>query len=60
MKIKISYTVAETKAALDTLAAVRKILPSVRVHMSEAHEPFRHIYVSDSTKKGCNQGNDMV
>ncbi len=60
MKVKITYTAAETKAALDTLAAVRKILPSVRVHMSETHPPFKHIYVSDSTKKGCNSGKKVI
>ena len=60
MKIKISFLPEETKAALDALEAVRKILPAVRVHMSEAHPPFKHFYVSDSNKKGCNSGEKVI
>ncbi len=63
MKIRISYTNEDTKNALDLIEAVKRILPGAKIHWSDARSPspYMHVYLSDnSTKKGCNQDNDML
>ena len=53
MKVKISYTAAETENA-DALAAdIRKRLPNASVKRSERHPPYRHIYISYCSENAC-------
>lgn len=63
MKIRISYMDADIKTVQDLIEAVRRILPGAKIHWSDARSPspYMHVYLSDnSTKKGCNQDNDML
>lgn len=58
MKITIAYTADETKTAYIALAILRSYLPDVRVHKSERHAPYLHLYLT--TKKAettSNSGN---
>ena len=49
MKITIAYIPDEEEAAITSVAALRRISPSMKVRESERHPPFRHIYLT--TKK---------
>ena len=52
MKIKITYLPAEDQEAADIQAAILRRFPGAKIHESEAHPPFKHIYLS--TKKPGN------
>ena len=60
MKIKISFLPEETKAALDALEALRILLPTAKIRKSDAHSPFKHVYLTNSIKKGCNSVKKVV
>lgn len=49
MKITIAYTAEEAKKANIALVLLRSYLPDVRVHKSERHAPYFHLYLT--TKK---------
>ena len=49
MKITISYTASEEQEAAGVLAALRPLLPGLRVHKTEGKPPFLHLYLT--TKK---------
>lgn len=49
MKIKITYLSAEDQEAADIQAAILRRFPGVKIHKSDAHPPFKHIYLT--TKK---------
>lgn len=46
MKFKISYLPEEEQEAAADLAALRSRHPGAKVHKSDAHPPFRHIYLT--------------
>ena len=52
MKITIAYSPAEDQEAADIQAAILRRFPGARIHKSNAHPPFKHIYVT--TKKPGN------
>ena len=49
MKITVSYIGSEEQEAARVLAALRPLLPGVRVHKNECQRPFLHLYLT--TKK---------
>lgn len=60
MKIKISYTAGETENA-DALAAdIKKRMPNASVKRSDRHPPYRHLYISGSTKNTCAFGKNAI
>ncbi len=46
MKIILAYIPEEEGAAAADLAALRKNHPGARVHKSDRHPPFKHIYIA--------------
>ena len=49
MKITIAYLPDEEQEAAADLAALRQLHPRLKVRKSDAHPPFKHIYLT--TKK---------
>lgn len=45
MKIKIAYGPSELIFATAVLSAVKQLLPTVKVKESDAHPPYKHIYI---------------
>lgn len=61
MKIKIAYQPEEAEAAEAVAAAIGATLPQVRRKESEAHPPYRHIYITTpKLEKACNTGTNAV
>ena len=62
MKFKISYTPEETKEALEALELLRKLHPSAKVRRSDAHPPFKQIYLvtPKPEENACNSSGVMV
>ena len=52
MKITLAYIPAEEPEAAADLAALVNLHPTAKVHRSELHPPFKHIYVT--TRNGAN------
>lgn len=50
MKIKISYLPNEEQEAAGIQAAILRRFPEARIHKSEEHQPFKHIYVTTKIK----------
>ena len=46
MKIKIAYQPEEAEAAEAVAAAIGATLPQARRKESDAHPPYRHIYIT--------------
>ncbi len=46
MKVIIAHTAEEREEAAAVLAALRPLLPGVRVRKSDRHPPFKHIYLT--------------
>lgn len=46
MKVTIAHTAEEREEAAAVLAALRPLLPGVRVRKSDRHPPFSHIYLT--------------
>lgn len=46
MKITFAYLPAEEQEAAADLAALRQLHPGMKVRKSNAHPPFRHIYLT--------------
>lgn len=46
MKIKIAYGPGESLQAARVSEAIREQLPTVRVKESDAHPPYKHIYIT--------------
>ena len=55
MKLKLTYQPEEQEEAAGVLAALRGLLPGVRVHKNESKPPFIHVYLT--TKKPGNPCN---
>lgn len=49
MKITIAYTQDEERSACLAVRLLLRIFPAIRVHKSEHHPPYKHIYMT--TKK---------
>lgn len=49
LKITIAYLTEEEKEAAASVAALRQLHPGAKIRKSEAHPPFKHIYLT--TKK---------
>lgn len=55
MKITFAYLPAEEQEAAADLAALRRLHPDIKVRKSDAHPPFKHIYVTTTKPdKRCN------
>ena len=52
MKYKISYLPEEGEEAAAGLAVLQRLYPAAKVRESDAHPPFKHIYLT--TKKPAN------
>lgn len=52
MKVNITYTLEEKEEAAAVLAALRPILPGLRVHKNDRSPPFLHLHLT--TKKSGN------
>lgn len=46
MKITIAYLPAEDQEAADIQAAILRRFPGAKIHKSEAHPPYKHIYLT--------------
>ena len=46
MKITIAYTEESSAAAAASVAALKEVLPGVKVKKSEKHPPFTHLYLT--------------
>ncbi|MGN8875273.1 hypothetical protein [Pseudoflavonifractor sp. HCP28S3_F10] len=46
MKITIAYLPEEQEEAAADLVALRQLHPRLKVHKSDAHPPFKHIYLT--------------
>ena len=46
MKIRIAYQPEEEKQARTVAAMLRHILGDVRIHSTDQHKPFRHLYLT--------------
>ena len=46
MKITIAYTEENNAAAAASVAALKEVLPGVKVKKSEKHPPFKHLYLT--------------
>ena len=46
MKIMIAYTDESSAAAATAVAALKEVLPDVKMKKSEKHPPFKHIYLN--------------
>ena len=59
MKITFAYLPAEEQEAAADLAALRQLHPGMKVRKSNAHPPFRHIYLTTTkpTKPCDSKGN---
>lgn len=51
MKITVSYIPEEKEEAAAVLAALRPLLPGVRVHESDRSPPFLHMYLTTRKPK---------
>lgn len=60
MKVRISYTAGETETADALVADIRKLLPNASVKRSDRHQPYRHLYISESTQSTCVFGENAV
>ena len=68
MKITIAYIPDEEQTVTISVAALRRIFPSMKVRKSERHPPFKHIYLTTKMPKvpcnindsACNTPQDMV
>lgn len=49
MKITIAYTEDEERDACSAARQLLRLFPAIRVHKSEHHPPYKHIYMT--TKK---------
>lgn len=61
MKVKVSYISEEKQEAAGVLAAIRSVLPAVRMRKSDRNPPYKHIYLT--TKKAgkpCNSKEDVL
>lgn len=50
MKITIAYTEESSAAAAASVAALKEVLPGVKVKKSEKHPPFKHLYLTTDQK----------
>ena len=46
MKIRIAYISEEEGQARAVAAMLRHLLGDVRIHDTDKHEPFRHLYIT--------------
>ena len=46
MKVKITYLPEEEDAAVADLAALQLRHPDAKVHRSDRHPPYKHIYLT--------------
>lgn len=46
MKITLAYLPIEDQDAADIQAAILRRFPDAKIHKSEAHPPFKHIYLT--------------
>jgi len=46
MKISMAYLPEEEQEAAADLAALRQLHPGIKVRKSDAHPPFKHIYLT--------------
>ena len=54
MKIKISYKPDEEKEATAAVVAFLRLHPGAKVHKSDKHAPFMHIYMATTKpEKRC-------
>ena len=55
MKISMGYLPEEEQEAAADLAALRQLHPGIKVRKSDAHPPFKHIYLTTTKPvKSCN------
>lgn len=55
MKITFAYLPAEEQEVAADLAALRQLHPHIKVRKSDAHPPYKHIYVNTTkSAKRCN------
>ena len=55
MKITFAYLPAEEQEVAAGLAALRRLHPRMKVRKSDAHPPFKHLYLNISKPaKPCN------
>lgn len=52
MKITLAYLPGEDQEVADIQASILRQFPGAKIRKSEAHPPFKHIYVT--TKKPAN------
>ena len=55
MKITIAFTEKEQENADTIVAVLRRLHPGIKVHKSDAHKPFFHMYLT--TRKPGNRCN---
>ena len=68
MKYKISYLPYESEEAAADVAVLQQLHPSAKVRKSDAHPPFKHIYITtrkpvktaEFEKKDCGISGSMV
>lgn len=46
MKITFAYLPEEQEEATDFVAALRQLQPRMKVRKSDAHPPFKHLYLT--------------
>ena len=55
MKITIAHLPEEEQEAAADLAALRQLHPGIKVRKSDAHPPFKHIYLTTKQHIGKRQ-----
>ena len=46
MKIKITYAAEEDQEVTRTVNAIKQLHPHIRVHKSDRHPPYKHLYLT--------------
>lgn len=59
MKITIAYMAEEEEQARVALAFLRSYLPGMRVHKSERHAPYLHLYLTTKKAETTSNSEDM-
>lgn len=61
MKITVAYLPEEEQEASAALDALRRQHPGAKIHKSENHPPFRHIYLAiRKPEKHCSSKKNVV